>query len=62
MQVLQQAFSYSEGLLDQLSRWRIAHCRLSAVAYAVYSKLPSTATGRLLHPQPQDAQDPQDAP
>jgi hypothetical protein len=31
-------------------------CRLSAIAYSIYSQLPSISGGRLLHPQPQDVQ------
>jgi hypothetical protein len=41
-------------LCQSLSR-RTTPCRISAIAYLIYSQLPSISGGRLLHPQPEDA-------
>jgi hypothetical protein len=35
--------------------WRTTPCRLSAIAYLIYSQLSSISGGRLLQPQPKDA-------
>jgi hypothetical protein len=45
------------GLLRNfVTSWRTTPCRLSATAYSSYSQLPSIPGGRLLHPQPEDAE------
>jgi hypothetical protein len=38
----------------QPPRWRTTPCRLSEIAYSIYSQLPSISGGHLLHPHPED--------
>jgi hypothetical protein len=39
----------------QPSSWKTTPCRLFAIAYSVFSQLPSMSGDRQLHPQPEDA-------
>jgi len=42
-------------LFVRLQNWRSKRCRLSTSSNSMYTQLPSTSSGRFLHPQPAGA-------